>query len=191
MRDDNAGVRESLRLHPDSRCMAATDIDVVVGRPRPNGLVLRYLVTGNLSDLRLPSVTAPARGDELWRHTCFEAFVRASASAAYYELNFSPSTRWAAYRFSDYRSGMEIANEMGPPQVEVRSNGTRFELHASLEMGHLPGLPPDEDWRLGVAAVIEETSGRKSYWALAHPPGQADFHHSDGFAHKLPARKRP
>jgi hypothetical protein len=25
-------------------------------------------------------------------------------------------------------------------------------------------------------------SGHKSYWALAHPPGRADFHHFDSFA---------
>jgi hypothetical protein len=35
--------------------------------------------------------------------------------------------------------------------------------------------------------VIEETNGRKSYWALAHPPGKPDFHHSDCFALGLPA----
>jgi hypothetical protein len=34
-------------------------------------------------------------------------------------------------------------------------------------------------WRIGLAAVIEDTSGHKSYWALVHPPGKADFHHSD------------
>jgi hypothetical protein len=33
-----------------------------------------------------------------------------------------------------------------------------------------------------LAAVIEDTRGDKSYWALAHPPGKADFHHSDTFA---------
>jgi hypothetical protein len=67
--------------------------------------------------------------------------------------------------------------------VEVRSNGAGFELQVSLE---LPGLPSDSAWRLGLAAVIEETSGRKSYWALAHPPGKPDFHHSDCFALELP-----
>ena len=41
--------------------------------------------------------------------------------------------------------------------------------------------------QLGVSAVIEETNGRKSYWALAHPPGKADFHHDDGFVLQLPA----
>jgi len=46
-------------------------------------------------------------------------------------------------------------------------------------------LPRDVIWQLGLSAVIEEKSGRKSYWALAHPPGEADFHHSDCFAHEF------
>jgi hypothetical protein len=37
-------------------------------------------------------------------------------------------------------------------------------------------------WRLGLSAIIEEASGRRSYWALAHPPGKPDFHHPDSFA---------
>jgi hypothetical protein len=37
-------------------------------------------------------------------------------------------------------------------------------------------------WRIGLAAVIEETSGHISYWTLVHPPGKADFHHADSFA---------
>ena len=41
-------------------------------------------------------------------------------------------------------------------------------------------------WRLGLSAVIEDTSGGKSYWALAHPPGKPDFHHADCFALELP-----
>jgi len=55
----------------------------------------------------------------------------------------------------------------------------------------LAGLPSDGSWRLGLAAVIEEASGRKSYWALAHPPGKPDFHHSDCFAHEIPAANTP
>ena len=40
-------------------------------------------------------------------------------------------------------------------------------------------------WRLGLSAVIEDTNGHKSYWALAHPPGKPDFHHADCFAYEL------
>ena len=180
-------MRQALKLHPDSRCMAATRIEAEVARPRPGNLVLRYVVTGETSGLRLPPAAAPARGDGLWRHTCFEAFVRASPGAAYTEFNFAPSRHWAAYRFDDYRSGMRVAEEIAAPRLEVRSNGARYELQASLDLDRLPGLPGDAAWRLGLSAVLEETSGRRSYWALAHPPGKADFHHSDCFAHELPA----
>ena len=184
-------MRQALKLHPDSRCMAVTHIDVDVARPRPGNLVLRYFVTGKMGDLIIPPVIAPARTDELWRHTCFEAFVRASPGAAYYEFNFAPSMQWAAYRFRDYRNGMSVASEISAPGVEMQSNGERYELQASLELDRLPGLPVDAVWRLGLSAVIEETGGHRSYWALAHPPGKADFHHSVCFAHELPAAWRP
>jgi len=133
----------------------------------------------------MPAVTAPDRSHELWRHTCFETFVRASSGTAYYEFNFAPSTRWAAYAFSGYRSGMRVASEVSEPRFVVNSSDSGFKFKVSIELDRLPGLPKVGNWRLGMSAIIEETSGRNSYWALAHPPGKADFHHSDCFAHEL------
>ena len=68
----------------------------------------------------------------------------------------------------------------------ARRTQDRFDLRVSLDLGPLATLPRDAVWRIGLAAVIEETSGRKSYWALAHPPGRPDFHHAHGFAYELP-----
>jgi hypothetical protein len=175
-------MRQALRLHPDSLCAAATRIDVDVTRPRAGSLVLSYVVTGRIGDLRLPPVTASARADGLWRQTCFEVFLRASPGEPYYEFNFAPSTEWAAYRFEGHRSGMRVAAEIAAPRIETRSAAERYTLQAALEPGALSSLPSKAGWRLGLAAVIEETNGNKSYWALAHPPGQPDFHHADGFA---------
>ena len=180
-------MRQALRLHPDSRCAAATHVEAEVSVPRSGNLVLQYFVTGKMSDLRMSPVTAPTRSDELWRHTCFEAFVRAPPAAAYYELNFAPSTQWAAYRFSGYRNGMSVASEIGAPRFKVQSDAERYKMQASLDLDHLSNLPSNAVWRLGLSAVIEEASGRKSYWALAHTPGKPDFHHSDCFALELPA----
>ena len=184
-------MRVSLKLHPDSRCDAATRVEVEIARLQPDRLAMRYFVTGRIGDLRLPPVTFPARAEELWRHTCFEAFLHAPPGAAYYELNFSPSTHWAAYRFDGYRSGMCIASAIATPRIEVLSNDADYELQVSLELDRLPDLPGGATWHLGLSAVIEEASGRKSYWALAHPPGKPDFHHSDCFAHGLPAPLQP
>jgi len=178
-------MRLALRRHPDSLPFPAIHIDVEVARPRADRLVLSYLVTGKISDLRMPPVMTAARTDELWRHTCFEAFVGTSPGAAYYEFNFAPSTQWAAYRFSGYRSGMCAASEISALPIDVQSSAERYRLQATLELDRLSGLPQDTPWRLGLSALIEDTDGRQSYWALAHPPGKADFHHADCFAHEF------
>ena len=178
-------MRQILKRHPDSLSSAATRVEVEVARPRAGSLVLRYLVSGKMGDLRLPSITVPARADELWQHTCFEAFVRSSPHAGYYEFNFAPSTQWAAYRFSGYRKEMRVATEFSAPRIEVLSAPDCYALQVSLDLDGLSMLPPDAVWRLGLAALIEETNGHRSYWALAHPPGKADFHHPDCFAHEL------
>src|SRR5580700_1809933 len=173
-------MRQTLRLHPDSLCAAATRIEADVARPRPGNMILSYVVSGRIGDLRMPPVVAAARADELWRHTCFEAFVRPSAGPGYYEFNFSPSTQWAAYQFSGYRSGMRVATEIGAPRIEVRSSGESYTLQAALEVDGL-----SSSLHLGLSVVLEETNGRKSYWALAHPPGKPNFHHADCFALEL------
>lgn len=173
-------MRHTLRLHPDSLCAAATRIEVDVAHPRPGSLVLSYVVSGRISDLRLPPVVTAARTDELWRHTCFEAFVRGSADPGYYEFNFSPSTQWAAYRFGGYRNGMGVAAEISAPRIEVRSGAETYTLQAALAFDGL-----SSPLHLGLSAVLEETNGCKSYWAVAHPPGKADFHHADCFALEL------
>ena len=183
-------MRQALKLHPDGRCDAVLQIDVDVTRPRQGALALRYIVTGEIGVLRLPPVAASARADELWRSTCFEAFVRAPSAAVYYEFNFSPSTQWAAYRFDDYREGMRAVSEIDAPRIDAQSNDAGLELRVTLDLDRLD-LPRDAPWRLGLSAVIEETNGCKSYWALAHPPGKPDFHHSDCFALELPTASRP
>jgi hypothetical protein len=166
----------SLVLHPNSTCDAVKSIDVEVMRPRPNELILRYIATGKIHNLLLPPKAASARTDELWRTTCFELFAKDAPHAAYREFNFAPSTQWAAYRFTGYREGMTQATEIPAPRIDVQSNAERFELEALLELPSLSNAT-----RLAISAVIEETNGRKSYWALAHPPGKPDFHHADSF----------
>ena len=177
-------MRLALRLHPDSPCLAATQIDVDIARLHA-AHVLSYTVVGKIADLCLPAVTSPTRAEELWQSTCFEAFVRCSASEAYYEFNFSPSTRWAAYQFDGYRRGMREASGISAPVIEVQTSAELFTLQASLQLDQLTRLPRDARWRLGLSALIEETGGRKSYWALTHPSGKPDFHHADCFAHEF------
>lgn len=180
-------MHQVLKLHPESRCNAVSQIGVSITRPWPKTLVFDYIVTGRIENLRLSPISYPARSDELWQKTCFEAFVRPSGDAGYFEFNFSPSTQWAAYQFDDYRKGMRNLRKIDVPRIDVDAGDEVLKVTTFLELVQLPELLHVDGLEFGISAVIEETNGNKSYWALAHPPGKADFHHNDGFACDLSA----
>jgi hypothetical protein len=179
-------MRHALKRHPETRSQAVTRIEVEARRTGV-GLALRYIVTGTIEDLALPKQARPLRTDDLWKHTCFEAFARGVGDEAYCEFNFSPSTEWAAYRFSKYRreDALDIGEVSAPPIV-MRESSTHFQMDVAIDLSRVAELPKRAPWRAGVTAVIEEKSGQKTYWALAHPQGKPDFHHADGFVLQLP-----
>lgn len=183
-------MRLALKPHPDFPSQAVSSIEVEVGRPKPGALALAYRVAGRIADLAIPPPAEPARADELWRRTCFEAFLKPQPGEAYFEVNLAPSTRWAAYGFSGYREDMS-APPLAAPVIETRAAEDAFELTASLALEGLPTLAAGGAWRLGLSAVIEEAGGRRSYWALAHPAGRPDFHHADAFAFELSPQGAP
>ena len=170
-------MRHSLILHPDCRSGAVERIDVEISRAAAS-LRLDFAVLGDMAALELPPVAACERADGLWRHTCFEAFVRPVPGAAYREFNFAPSTQWAAYDFDAYRDGMRDAD--AAPKIAIVRDDRQFRLSAAFAVAGSP-------LRLGLSAVIAGKGGGKSYWALAHPAGKPDFHHPDCFALELPA----
>ncbi|HWU26645.1 MAG TPA: DOMON-like domain-containing protein [Rhizomicrobium sp.] len=179
-------MRRALVCHANTPCEAIVRIDVDAGWGA-DGIDIRYFVRGAILDVSIPAPSAPLRTDGLWQHTCFEAFVRAEQGEAYCEFNFSPSTAWAAYRFDDHRSGMRPIDKL--PALPIASEDTEIvlSLRATLPRRALADWAGAGSIKLGLSAVIEERSGRKSYWALVHPPGDPDFHHRDCFALVLPA----
>jgi hypothetical protein len=182
-------MRHALKLHPDSRSRSVTAIAVEVKRANASTIELHYVTEGDIGGVVIPPRAAESRHvDELWKHTCFEVFLRDPAGTGYAEFNFSPSTEYAAYGFSGYREGMSTQNG-AKPDVSSTSGGRRLELRASIPMSRVEHINPEGPLRLGISAIIEETDGSKSYWALAHPQGKADFHHIDSFALALPAEQ--
>ncbi|MCW5654667.1 DOMON-like domain-containing protein [Hydrogenophaga sp.] len=141
--------------------------------------VLRYELTGLLSALKIPAAQ-PQGGpaDGLWQHTCFEAFCSDGQTEAYQEFNFAPSGRWAAYRFAAERVRDTDAQALHAPVLDCRLSPQALSLTASLPRAALP--PSASGWALGLSAVVEETDGRLSYWALHHPGARPDFHHPGG-----------
>lgn len=175
-------VRHRLVPHPSQPDPPPIAIAAEATRPHPDTLRLHYRLTGDLDALRIPPPSAPARRDELWRRTCFEAFIRGADDPAYIELNLSPSTEWAAYMFHDTRAGMRPA-AIPTPAIVVHRAGDALTLTTELA---IPDLPSDRLWRLALTAVIEDHTGRTTHWALHHPTPTPDFHHPDGFVLELP-----
>lgn len=183
-------------------------IEVEVARSAPRRIGLRYFVLGGAGHLALPRpARSPERRDELWKTTCFEAFLQPEGDSGYREFNFAPSGDWAAYRFDARREGMRN-DPAGPPAIEwsrdlpfvlgetpdpAEQHAFRAEngwLRATLALDAATDLPLYRPWRLGLTAVIEEKSGRKSYWALKHPEGAPDFHDPACFTLELPAPRQ-
>jgi hypothetical protein len=170
-----------LTRHPDSPSEAVTEIRAEAVRQGPGGLALTYRLADAPGQLVIPPPAEPLRTDGLWRHTCFEAFVRLPGAEPYVELNLSPSGQWAAYRFDGYREGMAPL-EIPPPQAAWHKTDDGFELTALVDLAGVGDLASAATWRLALSAVIEAAGGQTSYWALAHGPGKADFHAGAGFA---------
>lgn len=173
-----------LVCHPDTPTDTVTGIVVSGTRATGGFITVRYHVKGTIGHIALPAEMEPGRADGLWQTTCFELFTRDVGDIAYREYNFSPSRLWAAYGFADYRKDMHPI-DIWAPRIEALHKSDELVVDVTFVS---PRLGPQ---MIGACAVIEEKDGRKSFWALAHPPGKPDFHHPSCLAYELPASDGP
>ena len=182
-----------LTCHPETHSQAVQEFQVSAGWTQDNTLIFTYALKADLTRLRIPPPRPPRKADRLWQHTCFEAFVSVKGKPEYYEFNFAPSGEWAAYSFQRYRDGSPLEGDVLAPRISVNNTSDRFDLHAIVRLDRLPTISPHVCLLLALTAVIEDQSGKLSYWAIRHPPGKPDFHHPDSFALKLdsPTQQTP
>jgi len=169
--------------HPDTPPRGIRSVAARWYQPGDGTVLLRWQVDG-VESLVVPSFAGKGRADELWTTTCFELFLRDGAGG-YREFNFSPSGRWAAWRFTGYRDGREDVEMPVAPEIACDSGAFLHVLTATVPLATLEGAQA-----AGLSAVIEEKDGTKSYWALAHATGKPDFHDSACFALPLPQAAR-
>jgi hypothetical protein len=177
-------IKAELQCHPATPAHLARGVEAQVGWGKGGALALTFALEGDLALLRIPAPQPSRRADNLWQHTCFEAFLRHKGEPAYCEFNFAPSGEWAAYVFRRYRDGMSLAQDVDP-RITVRRTGDRMELDTIIRLDCLPPVQPHTRVQLALSAVVEDERGVLSYWALTHPPGRPDFHHPDAFALEL------
>ncbi|NVD43778.1 hypothetical protein [Qipengyuania atrilutea] len=160
-----------LVLHPDSPSGPASGIAAFI-RPTEEGVKVSFAIRGNLAQIVVPHEQAPERADDLWRTTCCEVFWQEEGAPNYTEFNLSPSSRWAAYAFTDYRAGREDIAVRGI-EITTEAEGDVLRLEAQIEAElHFPA-------QVGMSVVVEREGGEMQYWALAFPDGEPDFHSAE------------
>lgn len=170
----------ALHSHPAHPPLAVRSVEAEVILPKPGLAMIRYRIDG-ISELVLPAFSGRGRQEELWQSTCFELFA-GTADGPYREFNFATSGRWAVYDFDAPRTGMRDFNPTTMPDIAAQSGDRLLAATVSISARDLAGFD-----RAGLTAVIEETGGVKSYWALAHGSDRPDFHDPACFVAPLAA----
>jgi len=148
-----------------------------------NKFTIRYELL-SASKVAVPApVDAPARMDRLWENTCFEFFLCPKNSDSYWEFNLSPAGQWNVYRFSSYRQGMQVEQAFTALPFSVIAEPDSLVLALEADLTTL--ISSDEAVDAGISAVVRLIDGTFTYWALAHPGPEPDFHRRDGFILEL------
>ena len=119
------------------------------------------------------------RQDNLWKHTCFEAFLARPGDEGYWEVNIAPNGDWNLYQFSSYRTGGIEEPLADPPEVHFSME--RVGCRCTIQIPLQPWWPHAEIPEIALSMVLEDRSKCLSYWALSHPADKPDFHDRRGF----------
>jgi hypothetical protein len=159
-------------------------------------LSISYCLQGDLTQVVIPAAGKDAqRKDRLWEQTCFEFFLgeglgersdggafqgNRSHTSPYWEFNLSPTGDWNVFSLQGYRQGLQEESAFSSLPFTLRTSVSALNLDISVDIGSL--ITSDQPLRLGISAVLLLTSQQESFWAIAHPVAEADFHHPDSLA---------
>lgn len=146
-----------------------------------NKFLLRYEVSGQVSQILLSAKSSsPSRTDDLWKATCFEFFIAIPNQPEYWEFNMSPSGDWNVYKMDAYRR-VGFREEIAFTELPFIFRTPENELSLDISVDLSPIIQPQQKVQIGITAIIQTKDGNETYWALAHPGPQADFHLRESF----------
>jgi hypothetical protein len=137
----------SLVRHPATPAPVVRSLEAHAAYAADGSLEIAYCLRGDMVRLLIPEPQPPGCADGLWEHTCFEVFVGVAGEPGYHEFNFSPSGKWAAYAFGNYRQLEETRSLSVPPQIKARLSAGRLEVEARIVSSVLPRSPMRRDCR--------------------------------------------
>lgn len=149
---------------------------------RQNGnLNIDYYITGETENIRFPERSiSPMRKDGLWADTCFEFFLAPRGNPQYWEFNLSPAGDWNVYRMDAYRRvGFREEVSIQHLTFEVKMEPGSIAINARVQLA--PLISDSERIQVGVSCIVQNIDQHETYWALAHPETQPDFHLRESF----------
>ncbi|HXD09887.1 MAG TPA: DOMON-like domain-containing protein [Anaerolineales bacterium] len=151
-----------------------------------NQIALRYFVRGDeVRKILFPDTSSfPARHDDLWQATCFEFFIAIEGQPQYWEFNMSPSRDWNVYAMDAYRQ-VNMREEFAFTQLPFEFRKTNADVLLDISLDLNPVVQSENSLEIGVTTIIQTNDGNETYWALAHPGEQADFHLRESFILEL------
>ena len=169
---------------PDSISLSVTGTLVREG----HRLSISYLMTGDVNSVALPALnTTGERQDRLWEQTCFEFFVASGPEkldlSPYWEFNLSPNGAWNVFALDGYRDGLREDPTFSSLSFSVSQSSEGVRLAAEIDLSGL--ALADSPWLFGVCMVCVLATGEETFWAIAHPRSEADFHSAGSFVLKL------
>lgn len=180
-------IKRTLRPCVGNEVDAVMGIEYVVWRDGGR-IGVEYDIHGMLSHLVIPEQCSGAtdkRRDDLWRHTCFELFVKEAdeKKRGYLECNFTPSGNWNVYSFGSHRKEMADADIVTSPAITTTTMKKMYSLRAEVDLTGLVSESSVID--IGVSCLVENRNGKLGYWALSHPKETPDFHDPRSFLIRL------
>lgn len=158
-------------------------------RLNKHSIELSYVIAGNIENIRFDTpADHPKRTDELWKKTCFEAFIKPDDTSSYWEYNLSPSGNWAIYGFRDYREEQFDELSLSIPAIQFDRQGEQITLRSQIP---LPEPLIKKNLNFGLSAVVQDINGDIYYYALQHTKSQPDFHAHDSFSIAMSAWPQP
>jgi len=147
-----------------------------------NKLFLRYKVEGEINQILLPAkAPSPSRTEDLWKSTCFEFFLALPDQPEYWEFNMSPSGDWNVYKMDAYRR-VGFREETAFQQIPFVFGKNESILSLDISVDLTPIIATYQPVKVGITAIIPTENGNETFWALAHPGIQADFHLRESFS---------
>lgn len=134
----------------------------------------------------------PQRLHELWKETCFEAFVSVRGAVKYWELNLSPKGNWNVYEFEDYRQPQPPRESDRLVLRKIQTSVDSKNWFGNFELSCV-GLAA-EDVEFNLCAVVRSLRGKdfkndsaavsvgeavNDYYAIDHATERPDFHRRD------------